>query len=353
MALGAGYVLTAPNNLLFDRFPLFNGSTLLPTSLILLVNGIDEGPIMLEATQNIAKNVSTIIRDSVTGLGANLTSGLLASLVISIKKGGLTTYLVISPTLTAVGSTGLLDLALTGSHLNTLGVSSINITGPGVLANNSLFIDVIAFNKNDSVRGGMSALPNAAAAASGGLPTVGVTIPDATAGTSSGLPLRQNVDDAASGATTAVNSHTDTVTSGVTSAVNTHTDTATSGATTAVNAHTDAVSSVIVSTIPSVAQVRDAVLNALLQDHATPGSLADGVAIAAGLLQGNFFMDTIVNDGNGQTSARLRLWRDESGVVGATSGGSGEGQFATFQVTTAYTGPGKVSTHKVVRVVGT
>lgn len=129
---------------------------------------------MLEATQSVAKHVSVKLIDVVTGLGAVLTSGQISALVINLKKGGVLSYSTITPTVTPIGTSGVYDLALTASHLDTLGVAQINITETGVIApNDDLSIDVIAFNKSDGVRGGLTALPNAAAAASGGLPTFG------------------------------------------------------------------------------------------------------------------------------------------------------------------------------------
>lgn len=278
---------------------------------------------MQEAKQGVAKSFSVVMRDPSTGFGAPLPGSILGGLVVLMKKGGATSQITITPTLTAVGTGGLLNIALTASHLDTIGVAAINITGPGVLPNDDLFVDVVAFDKNDGVRGGLSALPNSAI------------------GTQAGLSTKQNLDDTATG----VNAHTDGATSAVTTSVNAHTDGATSAVTTAVNAHVDAA----LAALPSPTDI----LDALLADHAAIGSVADGIAVAAGLLQGNFFMDSVVNDANGQTSARLRLWRDAGGAGGATSGGSGEGEFATFQVTTTYAAPGKVTTHRVVRVVGT
>jgi hypothetical protein len=96
----------------------------------------------------------------------------------------------------------------------------------------------------------------------------------------------------------------------------------------------------------TVNQVRDGILNALLTGFAIQGSVGDAIALAAGLLQGNFIMDTVVQDGsgNGQASARIRVFRDAA----ATNAGTGE--FATFTATTTYTGPNQISVHKVVRV---
>lgn len=285
--------LETPGTFLAGRTALTKGTMLLPYSINQVVNGLTRGISMMEATQNVAKRFSTVLRDAGTGLGALLTPAVLSSVQVQIKKGGLVAYSVITPTLTSVGTSGLVDVAFTSSHLDTLGVAAVNITGPGLLPNDELFVDVVAFNKNDPVRAGLTSLPNA------------------SAGTSLGLPLKQDVD----------------------------------AVSVAVNAHTDAV-------LPSPAAVRDAVLDALLSDHSTPGTVADGIAIAAGLLQGNFMMDNVINGANGLASARLRVWRAESGVP-MTGGGTGEGEFAEFQVLTTYTDPGKVLVHRVVRVVGT
>jgi hypothetical protein len=93
-----------------------------------------------------------------------------------------------------------------------------------------------------------------------------------------------------------------------------------------------------------------AILDALLTGHAVVGSIADGIAIAAGLLQGNFFMDQTDNTSpNGQTAARMRIFRDGVATAAATDGGVAEGEFATFLVTTTYVGPNKIATHRVVR----
>ncbi len=49
-------------------------------------------------------------------------------------------------------------------------------TAPGALTNADVAFDVVAFDRNDSVRAGLTALPNAAAGASGGLPTLDVNL---------------------------------------------------------------------------------------------------------------------------------------------------------------------------------
>lgn len=97
-------------------------------------------------------------------------------------------------------------------------------------------------------------------------------------------------------------------------------------------------------------QIAASVLDALMTSHNVGGSVGESIAIAAGLLQGNFYMDNTVNtDPNGQTSARIRIFRDGPTTNLATPGGVSEGEFATFLLTTTYTGPNKIAVHKAVK----
>lgn len=97
-------------------------------------------------------------------------------------------------------------------------------------------------------------------------------------------------------------------------------------------------------------QVAASVLDALMTSHNVAGSVGENIAIAAGLLQGNFYMDnTVTTDPNGQTSARIRIFRDGATTNAATPGGVGQGEFATFLLTTTYTGPNKIAVHKAVK----
>lgn len=100
---------------------------------------------------------------------------------------------------------------------------------------------------------------------------------------------------------------------------------------------------------PTAIEIRDAIFSAARAGYLTTGSIGEGIAITTALLQGNFYMDTVVNTGNGQTSARIRCFSSGAGVQAATPGGSGQGEFATFTVSTTYTGPNKVSEHRVVQ----
>ena len=62
-------------------------------------------------------------------------------------------------------------------------------------------------------------------------------------------------------------------------------------------------------------------------------------------------IDQAVNsDPNGPTSHRIRCWVSAAAMAGATPGGAGaQGAFATFQVTTTYSGPNKITLHTVVQ----
>jgi hypothetical protein len=101
--------------------------------------------------------------------------------------------------------------------------------------------------------------------------------------------------------------------------------------------------------IATATKARDAVLNAMRSGFVTTGTIGEGIAIASALLQGNFLMDTVTNTSNGQTAARIRCFHTGAATSAATSGGSGEGEFATFLVTTTYSGPSKIVTHRVVQ----
>lgn len=121
---------------------------------------------MRELTQGTAANVMVFMTsstDHVTGL-AGLT------LTVTASKDG-AAFASVSPAVTDRGS-GWYNLALTTSHTDTLGDLCLHVTG--TLADPSdLVCRVIAMNKADSVRAGLTALPSAAAGASGGLPLIG------------------------------------------------------------------------------------------------------------------------------------------------------------------------------------
>lgn len=114
-------------------------------------------------TQSAAANVMVLMVDStdhVTG-----KTGL--TLTITASKDG-AAFASISPTVTERGN-GWYNVALTASHTDTLGDLAIRITGTAADPSD-LVCRVVAVNLADSVRAGLTALPNAAANANGGLP---------------------------------------------------------------------------------------------------------------------------------------------------------------------------------------
>jgi hypothetical protein len=101
--------------------------------------------------------------------------------------------------------------------------------------------------------------------------------------------------------------------------------------------------------LPTETEIRDAILNAARSGHVTSGTIGEGVAIGVALLQGNFYMDQVVNTGNGQISSRIRCFHTAAAAAAATQNGTGQGEFATFLVTTSYVGVNNIATHRVVQ----
>lgn len=431
-----------------------------------------------EVTINTPTIASVFMQSALDGQGL---SGLAALLMVQQKKPG-GTFVTTTPVVTDRGF-GRYDLALLSAHLDTLAVSDFHITAPGAFPNDDLQVNVIAINKNDAVRAGLSSLPNSTYGTPDGLPSaeqisnIGVTgaALNATAvsrvittGTETGVLANADTLDGvfhtfadvagvidfyyqfnlsttpnAAGVSAQwkgyLTSNNDFIKvfawNWITSAwdqtgvipgsdvvvvygfdillTNAHTSAglvrirfANTGLTSATFA-TDRIllgyavtpssatgianqvwdslraghqqAGTFGETLPNAAAaavgglpvldtnldvranvvhwlgagpnpaVANAVLDALMVDHAAVGSVADGIAIAAGLLQGNFYMDQTVNTPNGQTAARLRVFRTGTAVAAATAGGSGEGEFASFLVTTTYAGVNKIATHRVVR----
>lgn len=96
--------------------------------------------------------------------------------------------------------------------------------------------------------------------------------------------------------------------------------------------------------------IANAVLAVARSGHINLGSIGEGIALACALLQGNIYVDNVTNTVNGQTAARLRVFHDGAMAIAATAGGVSEGEFATFAITTVYTGPNKTSEHRVVQL---
>ncbi len=283
---------------------------------------------MLEVVQNVDKLVSTRLFNAATGLPEALIDTV--GVVVQLKKAG-GAFSTITPTLTIRNT--YLDIALVGiTHLDTLGIADVTIDAPGRLPAQiklNVGIDKVAAinaNTNSQVSTAITAI-NAH------------TDTDVATAISS---INTNTDNEIAAAVTSINANVDAAET----SINTNVD----NAVIEINAHTDA--ALAAMSFPTADAVRDAVLDALLSDHAIVGSVADGIAVAAGLLQGNFMMDNVDNTNpNGQTAARMRIWRSAAAMASATSGGSGaQGAFATFTVETSYEGPNKILSHKVTRV---
>lgn|SRR5215510_5800559 len=84
-------------------------------------------------------------------------------------------------------SNGYYQVAANATDSNTLGNLLLKATGAGA-ANTFVRFQIVAFDPQDAVRLGLTALPNAAAGANTGLPVVGTQVPNATAGANNGLP---------------------------------------------------------------------------------------------------------------------------------------------------------------------
>lgn len=138
---------------------------------------------LLEAKVSTAVHVRVFMKS--TGDGQALP-GLAAVLVIQIAKSGDTSFSTISPTVTDLGS-GWYDLFLTTTHTNTLGLANFHVTAPNAVPNDDLVLNIIAVDKFDAVRFGLSALPASNAGGSGGVPVVGAQVPNATVNAAGGL----------------------------------------------------------------------------------------------------------------------------------------------------------------------
>lgn len=250
---------------------------------------------IIPVLQSTATTISVFMRDSSTGVAKPGISP--STFTISTKKSNQSSFSVITPTVTDTGL-GWYDLAILGTHVDTYGKMPLSVAAPNAMTRSDIVLDVIAANVfTDSVRAGLTALPNAAAEAAGGLYTRG----------SGAGQIHQTT-----------------------------------------NGRIDA--DVLSAGGTSVADIRDAILDAARSGHVTLGTVGEGIAIATSLLQGNFYMDQTNNTNpNGQTSARIRCFHTGSAAAAATPGGSGEGEFATFVVTTTYSGPSKITDHRVVQ----
>lgn len=122
-----------------------------------------------------------------TFAGANaastaITLAVLATVGTAYTSGGIVT--IDDTNLPGVVRLDLPNAVLAAAHGRSV---LVMLSGGTNMAPCVLEIELTGWDNQDGVRGGMTALPNAAAAASGGLPTIGATIPNANAGASGGL----------------------------------------------------------------------------------------------------------------------------------------------------------------------
>lgn len=143
---------------------------------------------LIEVYQNTAITIPVFMRDATTDKGL---AGLASVMVVNSKPAG-SGFGVISPTITDRGN-GWYDIALTAGMVATLGLMPLRITAIGTVGspsgqeNDEITLNVIALNKYDGVRAGLTALPNATAGANNGLPVQGGAIPNANASSAGGL----------------------------------------------------------------------------------------------------------------------------------------------------------------------
>lgn len=120
--------------------------------------------------QSTAQSFRLFMADSADGKTGK--TGL--TLTVTLQKEGDTSFSSISPTVTEIGS-GHYNLALTTTHMNTVGLTSVRATASGAdPADAPNCIDVVAYDKASATRGTAgTALPAVAAEAAGGLYTRG------------------------------------------------------------------------------------------------------------------------------------------------------------------------------------
>ncbi len=116
--------------------------------------------------QSTARDIVVFLVDSTD----HVTGKTGATLTITASKNG-DAFASISPTVTERVN-GWYEVALTSSHTDTLGDLALHITATGADPIDTV-MQVIGVDLNDTVRAGLTALPNANAEASGGLYTRG------------------------------------------------------------------------------------------------------------------------------------------------------------------------------------
>lgn len=90
---------------------------------------------------------------------------------------------------------------------------------------------------------------------------------------------------------------------------------------------------------PTAAAIADAVLDEVVADHVSAGSVGNFLRAILGTSHFNYVVDTVSVDGNNNLlSARVRLFANKTLAGAATKDGAGEGEFASLTITGEYTG---------------
>lgn len=301
--------------------------------------------------QSTARNLMILMVDAtdhITGL-AGLTLTITAS-----KDGG--AFSAISPTVTDRGS-GWYSLALTSGHTDTLGDLALHVTGAGAdpvdvrlevlagshvatLAADSVTSSVIADNAID-----------AGAIASGA-----ITSAKFAAGAIDAAAVADGAIDAAAIATGAITAAKFAAGAIDAAAIASNAITSAKIAADAIGSAQLAASAVTEIaagvTVPTAADIADAVLDESLLDHLTLDSVGGALANAVGLSQGNQMIDNITHASGKMTACRLRLFDTNASLAGATpdtGGGYESGEIARYEMTATYSGD-NLSSYEVARV---
>lgn len=113
------------------------------------------------------------------------TGGIKSGVTWTVRRCIDGTFAAAGGTATEDGTTGWYKFAMSQADTNGADIS-FNFTGTGAVPQ-TVNILTTAANPADSVRFGLTALPNATAGANTGLPVVGTQVPNATAGSAGGL----------------------------------------------------------------------------------------------------------------------------------------------------------------------
>ncbi len=124
----------------------------------------------IDVKQSVAQSIDVWLADSTDGKTAK-TSATLAGFLAKYGAGSFTS---ISPSVTERG-VGHYDVALTTTHMNTVGLCSLYFTASGAdQIDTPNLVEVCAFDKTDAVRGTAgTALPAVASGSAGAIPTTG------------------------------------------------------------------------------------------------------------------------------------------------------------------------------------